>query len=592
MNEQKMQETIDTISNMKKNGVFKNYIEYIVFPYYKNLVSGTKLNFSFPLTVLIGKNGSGKSSTLHALFGAPQGYTCSDFWFSTDVDPIVESGDRNRYFYGYRENKLTEIKEVMKMRMRRGSQTKKEDLDYWETSRPIRRDGMLPSKRNSPVTKHVVYLDFRAEVSAFDKIYHFSKDDLHERKNLLRQRSVYLKRLFNEEPVRFRGPQANKVGTLQILSSDIVEKIGNILNKKYTEIRVAEHKLYKNSGTSVYIKTQYETGYSEANAGSGEIAVVQLVRRIEQAPPYSLILLDEPEVSLHPGAQENLKLYLLNAIKKKKLQIVISSHSTTLINGLPNSAIKLFKTNENGNFYVEEDINYEEAIFSIEDKVSTKKIIYCEDYAAQMLIKKSLNQMGKEHFFEVIYPHGGEKTLINHYLAPISLNKAFTKKVFFILDGDMNTEYTFEESSLPKQNLENADFLALCVKKAFGMTLDVYPDNGSGGKREDQKCEDYLKYLRYYSNNVFYLPGKLIPEELLLQSKLAHERYGKIIEKYQTITSKNAKDVIREISISEHGDDLHAHLNDTISILANKWSLEDNIYKNKLINDLNTIFEK
>ena len=48
------------------------------------------------MTVLIGKNGSGKSSTLHALFGAPQGYTCSDFWFSTDVDPIAESGDRNR----------------------------------------------------------------------------------------------------------------------------------------------------------------------------------------------------------------------------------------------------------------------------------------------------------------------------------------------------------------------------------------------------------------------------------------------------------------------------------------------------------------
>ena len=138
------------------------------------------------MTVLIGKNGSGKSSTLHALFGAPQGYTCSDFWFSTDVDPIAESGDRNRYFYGYIENKDSDIKEVMKLRMKRGSETKKEDLDYWETSRPLMKDGMLQSKRNSPVNKDVIYLDFRAEVSAFDKIFTFVFTFSDTKKSLLR----------------------------------------------------------------------------------------------------------------------------------------------------------------------------------------------------------------------------------------------------------------------------------------------------------------------------------------------------------------------------------------------------------------------
>lgn len=151
MDYNQMQMTIETIKRMKNSGVFINYIEYIDFPFYKNLIPRTRINFEFPMTVLIGKNGSGKSSTLHALFGAPQGYTCSDFWFSTDVDPIAESGDRNRYFYGYVENKDSDIKEVMKLRMKRGSETKKEDLDYWETSRPLMKDGMLQSKRNSPV---------------------------------------------------------------------------------------------------------------------------------------------------------------------------------------------------------------------------------------------------------------------------------------------------------------------------------------------------------------------------------------------------------------------------------------------------------
>lgn len=82
------------------------------------------------------------------------------------------------------------------------------------------------------------------------------------------------------------------------------------------------------------------------------------------------MLLDEPEVSLHPGAQENLKEYLLEAIKTKKLQVVISTHSPTLIKGLPSSAIKLFKTNEYGKFYVQENtsIVIQDSIPAILDK--------------------------------------------------------------------------------------------------------------------------------------------------------------------------------------------------------------------------------
>lgn len=590
MDEHQMEKLIDTIEKMKQGGVFNNYIEYIDFPFYKNLVPRTRINFDFPMTILIGKNGSGKSSTLHALFGAPQGYTCSDFWFSTDVDPIAESGDRNRYFYGYIENNKSQIKEVLKQRMKRGSETKKEDLDYWETSRPLIKDGMLPSKRNAPVSKDVIYLDFRAEVSAFDKIFHFSKEGLDERKNLLRQRSMYLKRLFNDEPMRFKGTQDSKVGKLEILSEDIVKKIGKILNKEYVDIRVAEHKLYRNMGTSVYMKNKYEMGYSEANAGSGEIAVVQLVRRVESAKEYSMVLLDEPEVSLHPGAQENLKEYLLEAIKNKKLQVVISSHSPSLINGLPNSAIKLFKTNEYGKFFVQEDVHFEEAFFDIENKVSNKKMIFCEDYAAQKLIEKVLVQINKEQYFDVIYYHGGEKTLVNHYMTPIALNGSLTEKIYLMLDGDMKTDYIFEEDLLTKKQIEDVKYLEQCVKEAYGMELDVHPDGEKRGGRVDQKCEQYLEYLHYYSTNVFYLPGKMIPEEIILKSKYVNQRYGDILNEFEVIDVGNAKMVVKAISASDHGDDVH--INDTISVLSNKWSQEDSDLKIELVDMLIQIFNK
>ena len=75
------------------------------------------------------------------------------------------------------------------------------------------------------------------------------------------------------------------------------------------------------------------------------------------------------------------------------------------------------------------------------------------------------------------------------------------EKIFMILDGDMKTDYIFDEGALSKHQLEDPKYLAQCVKKAFDMELDVYPDGGERGKRVDQQCEEYLKYLRYYKSN-------------------------------------------------------------------------------------------
>lgn len=63
MKEMNINDKINVITRMKERGVFSKYIEYMVFPYYKNLVPNTKVNFRFPLTVLVGKNGSGKSAS-------------------------------------------------------------------------------------------------------------------------------------------------------------------------------------------------------------------------------------------------------------------------------------------------------------------------------------------------------------------------------------------------------------------------------------------------------------------------------------------------------------------------------------------------
>lgn len=586
-----MDKNINEIRNMKANGVFKNYIEYIVFPYYKNLVPGTRINFEFPITILVGKNGSGKSSTLHALYGAPYWKSCSDFWFSTEVDPIEETGGqgRNRFFYGYKEDRDSDIKEVMKTRMRRGSKTKEEDPDYWETSKPIKKDGMSAQRRNDPVKKNVVYLDFRAEVSAFDKIFHFAKGDVVEKKDLLRKRSKYLNRLFNGEAMRFPGAQDDKVGTVCELDDCLNSIIGDILGKEYVSIKVAEHSLFKNPGTSIYVKTKQSSRYSEANAGSGEVAVIQLVKGIEEAENNSLILLDEPEVSIHPGAQEKLKKYLLDVTKRKKLQIVISSHSPILLQDMPQEAIKLYVTNAQGHFEIKENVDYQEAFYDLADCVSNKKIIFCEDFAAKKLVDNVLERMNRKQYFDVEYNPGGEKTLVTKYLPTFITHDFFKEKVFLVLDGDMQTDYFFEEEKLTVLQRQDVSYMKKCVKKAYGVEIPAYVDGGSSGKREDQEINAYMEYLKYYNNSVFYLPNKSIPEKIILESKYAQQQYGDIIKKEGSISNDNAKDIFLNISKFDYGDE--GHVNDLIQRLSYKWSQESSSNKKSMEELLDAIYK-
>ena len=76
------------IKKMKEDKAFKKYIDFIQFPYFKSLEKNTKITFDFPITFFVGKNGCGKSTVLKALYGAPNGYSPSDYWFSTKLDPI------------------------------------------------------------------------------------------------------------------------------------------------------------------------------------------------------------------------------------------------------------------------------------------------------------------------------------------------------------------------------------------------------------------------------------------------------------------------------------------------------------------------
>ena len=325
-----------------------------------------------------------------------------------------------------------------------------------------------------------------------------------------------------------------------------LEAINFILGKAYIEIRRIYHRIYQSWGNSVLLHTEKGACYSEANAGSGENAIINMVCAIIDAERDSLILLDEPEVSLHPSAQMKLKLFLMNIAMKKHHQIIISTHSTILIEKMPKEAIKLFEVNDEGTTDIINDVYYKEAFYNIKEEIDRKNMILCEDVSARILIEKLLSDMGIQDYFSVEYRHGGAETLVTRHLPILALDKMYDN-VFIILDGDKKPQKLIKYSQIPVGESENTEKLEECIRglTSSNSIINALVDGGKNGAIESQKIETYKKYLEYAEKHLYYLPGNCIPEAIVLQYDGIDEIYGKMIVK--PIDNFNAKKTIEDI---------------------------------------------
>lgn len=535
-----MDKMVKSVNDLVCKGKFHKYIHYIDFPYFKNMKPNERIEFDFPMTVLVGKNGSGKSSSLHALFGAPEGYTITDFWFSTAVDPIEETrdeGNRHCYYYGFKDSSSEDIKEVLYTRIKNPKHA-----DYWETSRPVKKYGMVSRKddsdktRNSPISKNLIYLDFRAELSSFDKFMYFGdtkklRTKSKRKQDYLRSKSVNLKSVLDNPQIYMTGGRAQNE-LPEILNKDQVDAISWIAGKSYKSIKIIRHKFFDDWGYSVILETD-STMYSEAHAGSGEIAVVKLVYELHNAPPFSLVLLDEPEVSLHPGAQRRLKQYLLGEVCKMKHQVVISTHAPAIVEGLPKSAIKIFRQCPTTNrFTVTSDCFAHEAFFHLEECISSRPLIVTEDYLSKRIIERVALKMGLSALIDVQYFPGGADTIKTSYSPFFATTSPNT---FIVFDGDQKPVVEpFAPGDLTEKD-RNEKRLDEIISSQIGHCIDFPADgNSSSGHRIDQKINSQINYIRYLYNNVKYLPQD-IPERIILDHEtlktlVGPERYTSHLE--------------------------------------------------------------
>lgn len=489
---------------------FYPFIESIVFPSYKNLLEGSELVFECPITLLIGKNGTNKSSILNALYGAPVNKSTGEYWFATHTDPI--SGHVPSFFYRYTIKQTGKLAEVLKMRI--GIK----DPDYWEPSRPIEYMGMkiykdIPKSelepgqqqtRWSPISKPVVYLDFRAEISAFDKaFFSANKDARLKNRSRLRRRSKWLKQAIDQSLHSKIYHTKERIKKNELFDEKKRIVVSEILGVEYEEVRYLEHDFYNSDSFSIYLKRANQKKYSEAFAGSGEASIVRMISAIEDAKHHSLVLIDEPETSLHIDAQKRLMEYLARQTIQKKFQLVISTHSPFFLECLPSEAIKvLFLNEENSKIQIINEAVAEEGSFYLGQKrhLSEKITLYVEDSVSEAVVQfvcsKRLTNAQRDRI-EIAHIAGGAPTMYDMAAIQMSLARS---SCYFLFDGDQ--KYF---SEIPDPATISPDKIVNTLQEIFNHSPRIPFD----GKTEPaEKDSYYRKYISFAREHFIYLPFK------------------------------------------------------------------------------------
>lgn len=564
-----------TLSKMWEIGLYEPSIHHIRFPNFKNLATNMTIKFEHPITAIVGPNGANKTSILRALQGCPRGNDLGNYWFGTAMDEI-SADDRHRFIYGRHSSTTKNTVEIIKTRIgRRNSKRSSTEIDpdLFEPSRPLVTAPDLMDRYNhtetptdgsktrwSTINKNVIYIDFRSQLSAFDWAFHHSTirptkgipltslQTIKARKKKIRYNA---RRLSGSITNRLKSDIWHNteriIDPVRNLLPEEMKEVEKILGRKYKSIKIVNHRYFGPAGGWTVVMKSSDYSYSEAFAGSGEFTAVMLVVKTIDAPNKSLILLDEPEVSLHPAAQTKLLEYLSDIAKTKKHQIIFATHSPELIRNLPPNAVKVLTIRgDTGKVDLPTTAVSPHVAFDAIGAKFDKPVIVVEDKLAQALVIRSIQGSPLENTVEVKYIPGGATTLWTHYLPMWSEEKR--KDLLIMFDGDQTcSDPEYPDEILPK-DLESK--LITCLNNN-----DAKLPYGKEEKESiDHRIESIHKVLLWRKKYVTFLPCHT-PEDLLWNFRLidTNSDTSTSIDSERTATNDNAKDRWRSYSQEQLG---------------------------------------
>lgn len=361
--------------------------------FFKNLKGLKDAQFVFekPLTAIMGVNGSGKTTVIHALAcayqppedGKGENHKFSDFfvpntdalWQGSEFFIINEKEDRGR----------TTVLPARKYG---------KAFDRWSPrygDRPKRNiyyigiDSCLPEIEKKSTQNRIIYSSCRKE----DR-----------------------------------------------LSRRVIRDAAVILNKNYQAL------LDNTFNNKHFNGVELDSGlkYSSLSMGTGEQRTIKILEKIFSAEPFSLILIDEIDLLLHVSSLKKLICRLDEIARDKKLQIVFTTHALEMIELTQYVGIQYISniTLHEGSSSSEKTIVYNtinsDLIYSLTGSCERPLKLYVEDELAKAIVKKELRTLNISGKAEVI-KYGAIENAFTLAAAKVLAGEDCTNTLI-LLDGD------------------------------------------------------------------------------------------------------------------------------------------------------------
>lgn len=203
-----------------------------------------------------------------------------------------------------------------------------------------------------------------------------------------------------------------------------------ILNKSY------DHLLENTYKTKRFPGVQLKSGlkYSSLSMGSGEQRVIKIVSVLKNAEAYSLVLIDEIDLLLHISALRRLIEKIYKIAYEKHIQVVFTTHSLEMINLSEYVKIQyIHSLGEDNPSSVFSSIT-PDLIFSMTGQTPKTQRIYVEDVLAKCLIIELVRKKHMLSYTDII-TYGAIENAFT-IAAGLAIQNVTNDNILVVLDGD------------------------------------------------------------------------------------------------------------------------------------------------------------